>query len=1135
MHTEFTAMRPISYWCYRSWLACVLYFPLAAGAGLHHALDVVISPDRHAIEVTDTVTVSKGQSRALEFALHPGLTLEIMDEDVRLMQLTGKADDRLPSLNSSTVDSDPVPKRYRIELPHDRDQFTLRYQGHIRHPLQTRDEGYARGFSETAGMISPQGVFLDARSFWYPTVVGEAVTFKLDLRLPLDWYGMSQGVRAARETGPEHSRERWRCGSPQQEIYLIAGHFTEYTQTANGVQAMVLLRQPDAALAQQYLDVTADYVRLYSELIGPYPYQKFALVENFWETGYGMPSFTLLGSKVIRFPFILHSSYPHEILHNWWGNGVYVDYQHGNWAEGLTSYLADHLIKEQRGQGVDYRRTTLQKYTDYVRRQQDFPLTAFRSRHSAVTEAVGYGKTLMLFHMLRRELGDEAFIQGLRNLYRQNRFKVTDFGAVETAFSESAQQPLTDFFTQWVQRSGAPQLRVSQAHARPLDDAFVLTAVIEQLQDEAPYVLQVPLAIRLQDHEQAWQTVVQLDRKRLTVELTLPARPLQIDVDPQFDVFRRLHRNEMPPAISQVLGAEKIVIVLPAKAPQELRAAYKTLARAWQAAHPDQFDISVDADLEQLPADRSVWLFGWHNRFRSLMGQSLVDYNYLDQGDAIQIYDNVLKQDEEAIVVLGRRTDNPEHALGWLAAGQAAALPGLGRKLPHYGKYSYLAFTGEAPDNVLKGQWPVVHSPLSLPVVQDDGAPVTPGTLQLAPREPLVAPQAEFSGQRMQLDIEQLADAAMEGRGLGTLGLDRAAGYIVDQMRAAGLQPGGDDGVSWRQVWQARVPELDRTVTLQNVIAVLPGSDPARVGESVVIGAHYDHLGHGEYGAHAGDRGQLHPGADDNASGVAVLLALARVLAGKPQPRSIVFVAFTGEEAGRLGSKHFVENATQYSTDGMMAMVNLDSVGRLGERPLLALGTGTAAEWVHILRGAGYVTGMPVTSVADDIGSSDQTSFIAAGVPAIQLFAGVHEDYHRPGDKPDRIDAAGLVKTAQLMKEITVYLAGRPEALQSSLGKQQQILAVPSAQAKRRVSLGIVPEYAASPDGVQIADVHAESPAAQAGLRPGDIIQAVNATAVHNLREYTQALTELQPGDTVELVFWRSNREHRATTRVIAR
>ena len=364
----------------RGWLMCLLGLSTHATAAVHHALDVTVDTDRGYLEATDTLTVSGDMGRELDFVLHPGLTPELLTPGLELTSTGGES--RLhPSVQGDTTESvAPEPVHYRIELPAGQRRFTLRYQGHIRHALQQGGEEYARHFRETAGTITAQGVFLAGSSFWYPHIEGELLTFDLSLRLPQGWYGMSQGERVAREAGTDRSREQWRCDRPQQEIYLVAGKFTEYTQAANGVQAQVLLRQPDPALAQQYLDATADYVRLYSELIGPYPYKKFALVENFWETGYGMPSFTLLGPKVIRFPFILHSSYPHEILHNWWGNGVYVDYERGNWAEGLTSYLADHLIKEQRGEGVEYRRTTLQKYTDYVRQQQDFPLTAFRSR-----------------------------------------------------------------------------------------------------------------------------------------------------------------------------------------------------------------------------------------------------------------------------------------------------------------------------------------------------------------------------------------------------------------------------------------------------------------------------------------------------------------------------------------------------------------------------------------------------------------------------------------------------------------------------------------------------------------------------------------------------------------------------------
>jgi len=714
-------------------LICLLCLSAHARAAVHHAIEATISPERGRIEVTDTISISGSQPRELVFALHPGLAPVLQSPDAVLSVIDS---------GSTATATSPAfrPAQYRVELPAGRHRFTLHYGGRIRHAFQPGGAEYAGGFRTTPGTITAQGVFLSASSDWYPQVADELLTFDLTLSLPPGWYGMSQGERLAHATGGKQVRERWHCDRPQQEIYLVAGPYTEYAQTAGAVQAMVLLHRPDPALAQKYLDATAEYVGLYSKLIGPYPYTKFALVENFWESGYGMPSFTLLGPTVIRLPFIVHSSYPHEILHNWWGNGVYVDYDHGNWAEGLTSYLADHLLEEQRGRGAAYRRNILQKYTDYVRRQQDFPLTEFRSRHSAVTESVGYGKTLMLFHMLRRELGDARFIRGLRALYKEYRFRVAGFRDVQRVFSAAAGRPLDHFFRQWVQRRGAPQLRLSQVHASRQGNGYRLTAVLEQVQREDPYDLQVPLAIRLEGRQPAQESVVRLAARRREIDLDLPARPLQLAVDPRFDVFRRLDRNEIPPAISQALGDARLLIVLPDAAPPALGNAYRALARDWQHTRSQQIEVVTDRELEHLPGDRGVWLFGWDNRFRPVLRQALADVDYVDQGNRVRIAGTRLNRDEHAVVVLGRRAESPDHALGWLAAGQAAALPGLGRKLPHYGKYSYLAFTGAAPDNVLKGQWPVVHSPLSKAVVQDDGVPVVPGTIRLAPRSPLVAP-----------------------------------------------------------------------------------------------------------------------------------------------------------------------------------------------------------------------------------------------------------------------------------------------------------------------------------------------------------------------------------------------------------
>ena len=712
-------------------LACVVVLP-PARADLHHALEVQLRPGEHAISVVDSIILDGGGG-SVEFELHPDMKPEVLTQGVRLEAQEAN----IPPVPDA--EGAVIPRRYRVLLPAGQDRFVLRYQGRIRHALHPQGEDYARGYSETAGMIDDQGVFLADQSYWYPQVAGERLTFDLDLYLPPGWTGMTQGERLAQERWKTGTQEQWRCAHSQQEIYLIAARFSEYAQTTDGVRAMVLLREPDATLARPYLDATADYIRLYSQLIGPYPYAKFALVENFWETGYGMPSFTLLGSKVIRLPFILHSSYPHEILHNWWGNGVYVDTAGGNWSEGLTSYLADHLIKEQQGKGVEYRRGVLQNYADYVRTQQDFPLTAFRSRHSAATEAVGYGKALMLFHMLRLQLGDAVFIRGLRALYAQYRFRDAGFADVAAVFSAVGGQPLTAFFDQWVKREGAPQLRVSGVHVRPEGQDFVLTARIEQVQEGAAYMLRVPVAIRLEGREEAWQTVVELEGKQQTLDLKLPARPLQLTVDPEFDVFRRLDRNEIPPAISQAMGAGQVTIVLPSTAPEPLRAAYAELAASWKAGNPRRFSIVADDELTALPTDRAVWLFGWSNRFRSRLDAALADYPFSDQGDAVTIAGTPLDHDHHAVVVMARHPANPGQALGWLAAGQAAALPGLGRKLPHYGRYSYLAFTGDEPTNVLKGQWPVVHSPLSVVLAREPGVTDAAGEMHLAPRSPLAA------------------------------------------------------------------------------------------------------------------------------------------------------------------------------------------------------------------------------------------------------------------------------------------------------------------------------------------------------------------------------------------------------------
>ena len=708
---------------------------LVVGSGyaaepLQHDLRITLQPDAHRLLVQDTITLPRGlaHGKTFHFSLHTGLAPRVLNDKAMLDPVAPKAG--TPA---------GVYTEYLLTLAPGARDIKLEYGGEIFHALSDESAELARGMRESAGMIATEGVFLNGSSAWYPRFEeDELMSFAVEVRLPKDWDVVSQGARTRHDLDGDARVVRWEEQHPQDEIYLIAAPFTEYTQTTDGVQAMVFLRTPDDALARTYLDATVRYTNMYSQLLGPYPYAKFALVENFWETGFGMPSFTLLGSKVLRLPFIVNSSYPHEILHNWWGNGVYVDYAGGNWSEGLTSYLADYLLQEQRGEGANYRRGELQKYTDFVSSARDFPLMEFRSRHSSTTAAVGYGKTLFLFHMLRRELGDEVFVRALREFYRRFQFKSASFDDVKTVFAEVAKKNLDASFDAWVKRPGAPQLRVSNVQTKPDGDGFVLTANIEQTQPDAAFPLNLPIAVHLQGVETEYQTTARMEGKQLTLSLRVPGQPVRLDVDPEFDIFRRLDQAEIPPALSQVFGAEKTLILVPTEAHAPLRKAYEELAQAWRAAEPDKIEIKTDSALKALPKNRAVWLLGWENRWLTKLQPALQGYAFKVDNDGALINAQRYARAEQALVVSARSPVNPAVSLAWLASSNPQTIAALTRKLPHYARYSFLAFQNSDVSNTLKGQWPVVGSPLAVAVRQGEGVQivVTPG--KFAPRAALI-------------------------------------------------------------------------------------------------------------------------------------------------------------------------------------------------------------------------------------------------------------------------------------------------------------------------------------------------------------------------------------------------------------
>ncbi|MBM4060846.1 MAG: M20/M25/M40 family metallo-hydrolase, partial [Planctomycetes bacterium] len=406
--------------------------------------------------------------------------------------------------------------------------------------------------------------------------------------------------------------------------------------------------------------------------------------------------------------------------------------------------------------------------------------------------------------------------------------------------------------------------------------------------------------------------------------------------------------------------------------------------------------------------------------------------------------------------------------------------------------------------------------------------------LALPPREPLARPAPAFDGARMLADVQWLAADERQGRGVGTEGLTAARDWIAARLGELGLEPGGDDGTFLQAFREAAGPD-GGPVLLHNVVGVLRGTNQALAGQSAVLGAHYDHLGRGWPDVREGMAGQIHNGADDNASGIAVLLEVARVLKAQLRPeRSVVFVAFSGEEWGRKGSRFYVRAMRQYPATSVIGMLNLDTVGRLGAGQLQVLGCGTATEWPHVVRGIGFTTGVQAQAIAGDPGGSDQQSFVEFGVPAVQLFSGANEDYHRPSDDVAKIDAAGLVTVATFAREAVAYLSERREPLTATIAGQK-VGEAPPAAAGRRVSLGTMPDFAFPGPGVKVAQVTEGSAGALAGIVAGDVLLAIDGAEIADLRGYSALLREKAAGAEVRIRLRRGGEEMEVTAKLTAR
>ena len=376
----------------------------------------------------------------------------------------------------------------------------------------------------------------------------------------------------------------------------------------------------------------------------------------------------------------------------------------------------------------------------------------------------------------------------------------------------------------------------------------------------------------------------------------------------------------------------------------------------------------------------------------------------------------------------------------------------------------------------------------------------------------------------MRQAVEYLASQELCGRYPGTVGDTLASEFIVDKLRSLKLKPVVMGKKSKGFYHDFTYTKKNKEVVTHNIIAVLPGKDKHLRNEYIVVGSHYDHLGMGGEGSGSRrpDTLGVHPGADDNASGDAVVLELAKYFKKVRSSRSIIFMFFGAEEQGLIGSKNFLEWMKQDNIQrknlpsnikGIVAMVNLDMVGRMRDNAMSVSGTGTSSEFKAMAEKSATLTNLNISCTSDGYGPSDHASFVAADIPVLFLTTGGHMEYHTPDDVPSTLNYDGMQQTLDFSRDLITQLVNMP--------KTPDYISVPSSNTMKhanfKVTLGLMPDVmgASRIPGLRADIVVAGKPAHTAGIRSGDIIQEIDGKPVKDINEYMERLSELEPDTTI--------------------
>ena len=501
---------------------------------------------------------------------------------------------------------------------------------------------------------------------WHPKIRGLS-SYRLTLKYPKGLTAISEADAILEKTANNIKTTTFIFDHVRPCVNLVIGDFFKFEKKVDDVLLVVYLLNYNKELSKKIIDRLTFCLKFYEKLISKYPFKRFQVIENKLPSGLALPTITLIGSQIIDKPFVEKISLPHEFLHSWFGNCIYVDYQHGNWSEGLTTYLADYLFEERSGHGAKYRHQILSDYKSYVHAENSFSLSKFQSRTNRASKAIGYGKSSMVFHMLRTLLNDDIFFKTISNFSEKYRFQYASWMDIQREFEDKSNKDLSVFFHQWLNRKDVPKLLTKEAvYSKEKNGQYELLIKISQAQKE-PYELLCPIVVYSKSGKEKF--FVSLNKKSQSIKLYIGEAPIIVKLDPDFEIMRDLDEAEFPPSLARLFGAKKKILVLPTKKEQKI----------------------------YLPLISFFKKRGFQEIERKNLKHSILkkaDFLILGKvSGRLEQFAGKLSLPQKGIVIKVKKNPiNPSHITAHIFSTSQMETAKIVYKLSHYGKYNFLRF-----------------------------------------------------------------------------------------------------------------------------------------------------------------------------------------------------------------------------------------------------------------------------------------------------------------------------------------------------------------------------------------------------------------------------------------------------------